>query len=164
LQFLDLKASFLLDYKNFRRQKPTMTTKKTRAKRTAKKAPQKKRPSSRERAIQAIKEELLRQKESILHEAEATMNSLPEQAVFPDVGDQASAEMDRNFMLRLRGREQRLLKKIETALERIEAGTFGICEVCGEEIDIKRLQARPVASLCIACKTEQEEEEKLQGR
>jgi len=123
----------------------------------------KKELSKREAELLDIKEDLIRQKESILSEAEAAMNSLPEQTVFPDLGDQASAEMDRSFMLRLRGREQRLLKKIEEAIDRIDAGTFGICEVCGEEIGIKRLKARPVTNMCITCKIEQEEEEKLQG-
>jgi DnaK suppressor protein len=119
--------------------------------------------SKRELELLEIKDDLVKQKETILSEAEAAMNSLPEQTVFPDLGDQASAEMDRNFMLRLRGREQRLLKKIEEAIDRIDAGTFGICEVCGEPIDIKRLKARPVTNMCITCKIEQEEEEKLQG-
>ncbi|MEJ2191932.1 MAG: RNA polymerase-binding protein DksA [Nitrospirota bacterium] len=117
----------------------------------------------REKRILEIRQNLIEQKEQILSEAESTMNSLPEPAVFPDLGDQASAETDRNFMLRLRGREQKLLNKIEEALERIEKGTFGICDVCGEEIEIARLQARPVATLCIDCKEEQEEAEKLQG-
>jgi DnaK suppressor protein len=79
----------------------------------------------------------------------------------PDLGDQASAETDRNFMLRLRGREQRLLKKIDEAIDRIENNIFGICEDCGEEVDIKRLEARPVTTMCIDCKTLQEEEEKF---
>ena len=91
------------------------------------------------------------------------MDSLPEQTIFPDLGDQASVETDMNFLLRLRGREQRLLKKIELAIEKIDTGTFGICEVCGEDIDVKRLDARPVTTMCITCKTEQEEEEKLAG-
>lgn len=117
----------------------------------------------RQEKLLEIREELVKQRDTILSEAEAAMNTLPEQTVFPDLGDQASAEMDRNFMLRLRGREQRLLKKIDEAIERIDSGSFGICDVCGEEIDIKRLKARPVTNMCIACKTEQEEEEKLQG-
>ena len=91
----------------------------------------------------------------------AALNELPEQTVFPDLGDQASAEIDRNFMLRLRGRERKLLKKIEEALERITLNTFGICDKCGEDINIKRLEARPVTTMCIDCKTLQEEEEKL---
>jgi DnaK suppressor protein len=117
--------------------------------------------SRREEMVQMIKTKLLRQKEALLSEAESALNELPGQTIFPDLGDQATAETDRNFMLRLRGREQRLLKKIEEAIERIDSGTFGICDDCGNEIDIKRLDARPVTTMCIECKTLQEEEEKL---
>jgi DnaK suppressor protein len=105
----------------------------------------------------------MQQKNLLLSEAEEALNALPGQTIFPDLGDQASAEIDRSFMLRLRGREQRLLKKIEEAIEKIETGSFGICESCGHEIDIKRLVARPVTTMCIYCKTEQEEEEKTRG-
>ncbi len=110
----------------------------------------------------SIKVKLVQLKEDLLAEAGTAMTALPEQTVFPDLGDQATAETDRNFMLRLRGREQRLLNKIEEAIERIDTGTYGKCDSCGEKIKINRLQARPVASLCIECKMEQEEEEKLQ--
>jgi DnaK suppressor protein len=115
---------------------------------------------SLDKKLQHIKAILLHQKSTILSEAEVALNELPGQATFPDMGDQASAETDMNFMLRLRGREQRLLKKIDEALERIESGTFGICDDCGEHIDFKRLEARPVTTMCIECKTLQEEEEK----
>jgi DnaK suppressor protein len=124
---------------------------------------QKKSSSLRDKKLQLIKLNLLKQKTSLLDEAEIALNELPGQTIFPDLGDQASAETDRNFMLRLRGREQRLLKKIEEAIDRIDAGTFGICEDCGKEIGIKRLEARPVTSMCIECKTVQEEEEKLRA-
>ncbi len=117
--------------------------------------------SPREKNIQKIKLKLLEQRESLLNEAELALNELPGQMIFPDLGDQATAETDRSFMLRLRGREQRLLKKIDEAIERIDSGSFGICDDCGEEIDIKRLEARPVTTMCIECKTLQEEEEKL---
>jgi DnaK suppressor protein len=117
--------------------------------------------SPREEKLQMIRTKLLRQRETLLNEAESALNELPGQTIFPDLGDQASAETDRNFMLRLRGREQRLLKKIDEAISRIENGTFGICDDCGNEIDIKRLEARPVTTMCIECKTLQEEEEKL---
>lgn len=117
--------------------------------------------TEREKNIQRIKMKLLKQRESLLNEAESALNELPGQMIFPDLGDQASAETDRSFMLRLRSREQRLLKKIDEAIERIDEGTFGICDDCGEEIDIKRLEARPVTTMCIECKTLQEEEEKL---
>ncbi|MFZ6016622.1 MAG: RNA polymerase-binding protein DksA [Nitrospirota bacterium] len=115
----------------------------------------------RKKKIQEIKKKLIQQRESLLAEAEEALNSLPGQTVFPDLGDQASAETERSFMLRLRGREQRLLKKIEDAIDRIDNGVFGICDKCGEEIDIRRLEARPVTTMCIECKTQQEEEERL---
>ncbi len=124
---------------------------------------EKKNLSAREEKLQEIKCELVKQREIILCEAETAINALPEPTVFPDLGDQASAETDRSFMLQLRGREQRLLKKIDEAIDRIDCGTFGICEVCGEPIAINRLIARPVTTMCIACKTEQEEDEKQTG-
>ncbi len=117
--------------------------------------------SAREEKIQHIRLKLLRQRATLLNEAESALNELPGQTIFPDLGDQATAETDRNFMLRLRGREQRLLKKIDEAIDRIENGTFGICDDCGNEIDVKRLEARPVTTMCIECKTLQEEEERL---
>jgi len=117
--------------------------------------------SAREEKIQQIRLKLLRQRETLLSEAETALNELPGEMIFPDLGDQATAETDRNFMLRLRGREQRLLKKIDEAIDRIESGIFGICDDCGNEIDVKRLEARPVTTMCIECKTLQEEEERL---
>ncbi len=82
---------------------------------------------------------------------------------FPDPTDRASLESDRNFMLRIRDRESKLIKKIKKALDRIENGTFGICETCGGEISIKRLKARPVTTQCIECKTKEEALEKALG-
>ncbi|MBA4348894.1 MAG: RNA polymerase-binding protein DksA [Thermodesulfovibrio sp.] len=118
----------------------------------------------REKKIQEIKKRLLRQKEELLSEAGITLNSLPEETAFPELGDQASAEIDRNFTLRLRERERKLLKKIDKATEKIDSGAYGICEVCGLEINTKRLEARPVTTMCIECKIEEEEEEKLRER
>ncbi|HUJ16704.1 MAG TPA: RNA polymerase-binding protein DksA [Nitrospirota bacterium] len=111
-----------------------------------------------------IKKKLLKQRNELLNEAGQTLNSkiTTEKESFPDPTDQAVAELDSNFMLRLRGREQKLLKKIDEAIARIEGGTYGVCESCGEQINMKRLEARPVTTLCIECKTRQEEEEKLQ--
>ena len=80
---------------------------------------------------------------------------------FPDPTDRTSMESDRNFELRIRDRERKLINKIRKALEKVEDGTFGFCEVCGEPIDFKRLEARPVTTHCIECKTSEEEEEKL---
>ena len=79
---------------------------------------------------------------------------------FPDPVDRASMESDRSFDLRIRDRERKVIAKVNEALERIEDGTFGICEVCGGQIGEKRLEARPVTTLCIECKQEQEEAEK----
>ncbi|HAS55027.1 MAG: RNA polymerase-binding protein DksA [Nitrospirae bacterium GWC2_57_13] len=116
--------------------------------------------------LMAIKKKLEKQKESLLQEAEQTLNDRigKEKESIPDPTDQAVAELDDNFTLRLRGREQKLLKKIEEAIGRIDEGTYGVCDSCGEQIGVKRLEARPVTTLCIECKTQQEEEEKLLER
>ncbi len=79
---------------------------------------------------------------------------------FPDPTDRASLESDRNFTLRIRDREGKLIDKINEALDRIENGNYGICEKCEEEISEGRLRARPVTTLCIECKREQEIAEK----
>jgi DnaK suppressor protein len=117
--------------------------------------------SQRDRIIQKIKNDLLSQRESLLREAGETLSTLPGEINFPDMGDQATAETDRNFILRLRDRERMLLKKIEETIERIDNNEYGICEECENEIGIKRLEARPVTTLCIDCKTRQEEEERI---
>ena len=117
--------------------------------------------SLREKKMQDIKKNLIAQKKALLVGALEALNELPGQTVFPDLGDQATAEIERNFMLRLKGRERKLLKKIDEAIERINQKTFGICDKCGLDINIKRLEARPVTTMCIDCKTLQEEEEKL---
>ncbi len=79
-----------------------------------------------------------------------------EQADLADEVDLASTETGQTLNLRLRDREMILLKKIEKTLKKIEDGEFGICERCGEEIGLKRLEARPVSDLCIKCKEEEE--------
>jgi DnaK suppressor protein len=78
----------------------------------------------------------------------------------PDEMDLASSEGLQSFQFRLRGREKTFLEKIDRALQKIEAGEFGICEECNEEISVKRLEARPETSLCIRCKEDQERQEK----
>ena len=112
-----------------------------------------------------IKKKLVKQRRDLLSEAENTLTNKisSEKESFPDPTDQAVAELDNNFVLRLRGREQKLLKKIDEAIARIDSGEYGVCESCGEQISLKRLEARPVTTLCIECKTRQEEEEKLQA-
>ena len=86
-----------------------------------------------------------------------------EKALFPDPTDRAALESDRNFLLRIRDRERKLVVKIQEALKRIDEGTFGICQECGEEISESRLKARPVATLCVECKRKQETQEKIEG-
>lgn len=78
----------------------------------------------------------------------------------PDEIDQASAEYSQSFIFRLRDREKYYLSKIDKALKKLENGSFGVCEACEEPISPKRLEARPVTTLCIRCKEEQEMEER----
>jgi DnaK suppressor protein len=98
----------------------------------------------------------------LLGEAGKTVSEMTAENVnFPDPTDRATQESDRNFELRIRDRERKLINKIREALDRIEEGEFGICELCGEEISEGRLKARPVTTLCIDCKIEEERKEKL---
>ena len=80
-----------------------------------------------------------------------------------DFIDKASFEADRSFRLRMRDRENKLIRKIDKSLTKIDKGTFGICELCGEDIAIKRLKARPVATYCIVCKNKMEAIEQIAG-
>jgi DnaK suppressor protein len=82
---------------------------------------------------------------------------------FPDPNDRASLEADRNFELRIRDRERKLISKMQEAIRRIDDGAFGICDSCAGPISEKRLLARPVTTQCIDCKTKQEKIEKLIG-
>jgi len=109
----------------------------------------------------AIFRDLQKQRVAILEEAGGGLTNRERQEAFPDVSDQASAEVDQNFTMRIKEREQKLLKKIDEALDRLKKSTYGICERCEEEIPYQRLKARPVTTLCIACKTLQEQEEKI---
>jgi DnaK suppressor protein len=105
---------------------------------------------------------LLEEMRSLLEDAEKTVSEMTADTTnFPDPTDRATQESDRTFELRIRDRERKLLNKIREALERIDSGTFGICEMCGEEIGEARLKVRPVTTLCIDCKIEQEKKERL---
>lgn len=107
---------------------------------------------------------LLQKKEELMGAADQTIEEMTQlEENFPDMTDRASLETDRSFELRIRDRERKLLHKIDKAIERIQNGTYGICESCGEEIGFKRLEARPVTTLCIDCKARQEREEKSRG-
>jgi DnaK suppressor protein len=108
---------------------------------------------------------LLTQKiNELLSEAGKTVSEMTNgKENYPDPNDRASLEADRNFELRIRDRERKLIMKMQEAIKRIDDGVFGICEVCGGQISEKRLIARPVTTLCIDCKTKQEKQEKLKG-
>ena len=82
---------------------------------------------------------------------------------YPDPNDRASLESERNFELRIRDRERKLIFKMQEAIKRIDDGTFGVCDLCQGPISDKRLMARPVTTLCIDCKMKQEKMEKLKG-
>lgn len=102
--------------------------------------------------------------DDMLKQGEATIEDMTGSVEnYADPADRATAESDRSFTLRLRDRERRLIKKIQEALQRIDDGSYGLCEECGEEIGVPRLKARPVTTLCIKCKSRQEEEETLRG-
>jgi DnaK suppressor protein len=77
-----------------------------------------------------------------------------------DINDQATLESERSFELRIKDRERKLVGKVQEALKKISDGSYGVCESCGESIGVKRLQARPVTSYCINCKSEMEAEER----
>lgn len=105
---------------------------------------------------------LNQQLESLLQDAGKTVSEMTEEKTnFPDPTDRASLESDRNFELRIRDRERKLINKIREALARIDDGTFGLCESCEEPIGVERLRVRPVTTLCIDCKTEQERQERI---
>ena len=114
--------------------------------------------------IDYFQELLTNRLEELLNRADDTVSGMTESKEnFPDPTDRAALEADRNFMLRIRDRESKLIRKVKKAIARIENGTFGICESCGEEISIKRLKARPVTTQCIECKTKDEALEKALG-
>jgi len=116
----------------------------------------------RQRELKLFRRLLDERKREILEEAEravGSMNTSVEDAL-SDPNDRASLESDRNFLLRMRDRERKLLGKIDEAVARIEDGSYGRCEECGGEIGIERLKARPVTTLCINCKSEQESRER----
>lgn len=100
-------------------------------------------------------------KRELMDDIERTVHTLQDEAtVFADPNDRASQESDIALELRNRDRERKLIKKIDEALKRIEDGEYGYCDNCGVEIGLKRLEARPTATLCIDCKTLEEMRER----
>ena len=115
--------------------------------------------SDRQRAhFRGILENL---KDELMRDIERTVHTMQDEAtVFADPNDRASQETDIAIELRNRDRERKLIKKIEETISLIDSGDYGYCNGCGVEIGIKRLEARPTASLCIDCKTLEEVREK----
>jgi DnaK suppressor protein len=103
-------------------------------------------------------------KAELMHEVDRTVHHMQDDAAnFPDPNDRATQESEFSLELRTRDRERKLIKKIDESLSEIESGDYGFCEACGIEIGIRRLEARPTASLCIDCKTLDEIREKQMG-
>lgn len=114
-----------------------------------------------ERQLQHIEKILLSWRQSLMEEVDKTVSHMKEEAAnFADPNDKATQEAEFSLELRTRDRERKLIKKIEDALERLRNKDFGYCEACGIEIGLKRLEARPTATLCIDCKTLSEIKEK----
>jgi DnaK suppressor protein len=105
---------------------------------------------------------LIAWKNDILREARETLDHLAEESAnHPDLADRASSETDRAIELRARDRQRKLISKIDAALQRIEDGTYGYCEETGEPIGLKRLDARPIATLSIEAQERHERREKV---
>lgn len=103
-------------------------------------------------------------KRELMEEVDRTVNHMQDEAAnFPDPADRASQEEEFSLELRTRDRERKLIKKINDTLARIEEGDYGYCDSCGVEIGIRRLEARPTATLCIDCKTLAEIKERQLG-
>ena len=104
---------------------------------------------------------LLDWKSELMQEVDRTVSHMKDEAAnFPDPADRATQEEEFSLELRTRDRERKLIKKIDSTMERIEQDDYGFCDACGVEIGIKRLEARPTATLCIDCKTLDEIKEK----
>ncbi|MDC3083198.1 RNA polymerase-binding protein DksA, partial [Pelagibacteraceae bacterium] len=123
-------------------------------------------PTQKEKFMNAKMKEYFRQKlmswkKDLLKESSQTLNNLQnENEAKPDITDRASEEIDRSFELRTRDRERKLINKINAALQRIEDGSYGYCDETGDPISIKRLEARPVATLSLEAQEMHEKAEK----
>jgi DnaK suppressor protein len=125
--------------------------------------------SGDEEYMSAAQEEHFRQilnawKRSLMEEVDRTVHHMQDEATnFPDPNDRATQESEFSLELRTRDRERKLIKKIDEALDRLDSHEYGYCSACGVEIGVRRLEARPTATLCIDCKTLDEIREKQRG-
>ncbi len=120
-------------------------------------------PFMNETMKEYFRQKLLRWKEELLRESSETLDNLQDGGMAePDIADRASLETDRSLELRTRDRERKLISKIDEALERIEEGTYGYCEETAEPISLRRLEARPIATLSIEAQERHERLERTQ--
>ncbi len=119
-------------------------------------------PFMNPRQVEYFRQKLLTWKEDIIKESKETITHLQdENHILPDVADRASSETDRSLELRTRDRQRKLISKIESALKRIQDGSYGFCEESGEPIGLKRLDARPTATLSIEAQERHEKRERV---
>lgn len=119
-------------------------------------------PFMNERQVAYFRAKLLAWKDDILKESKETLSHLQdENHVLPDIADRASSETDRSLELRTRDRQRKLISKIEAALKRIEDGSYGYCEETGDPISLRRLDARPIATLSIEAQERHERRERV---
>jgi DnaK suppressor protein len=124
--------------------------------------PTEKEPFMNERQREYFRAKLLAWKDEILREAKATLLQLQdENQNHPDLADRASSETDRAIELRARDRQRKLIAKIDAAIQRIEDGSYGYCEETGEPISLKRLEARPIATLSVEAQERHEKRERV---
>ena len=117
-----------------------------------------------EKQVQHFKNILLEWKRSLMEEVDRTVHHMQDDAAnFPDPNDRATQESEFSMELRARDRERKLIKKIDESMSHLDSDDFGYCETCGVEIGVKRLEARPTATLCIDCKILDEIREKQRG-
>jgi DnaK suppressor protein len=118
-------------------------------------------PFMNERQRNYFRKRLMDWKEEILQSSRTTLENLQESEQHPDITDRASSETDRALELRARDRQRKLISKIDAALERIEDGSYGYCEETGEPIGLKRLDARPIATLSLEAQERHERRERI---
>jgi DnaK suppressor protein len=118
-------------------------------------------PFMNERQRNYFRKRLLDWKNEILQSSRTTLENLQESEQHPDITDRASSETDRALELRARDRQRKLIAKIDAALERIDDGTYGYCEETGEPISLKRLDARPIATLSLEAQERHERRERI---
>jgi DnaK suppressor protein len=115
-----------------------------------------------ERQLEYFRQKLLNWKDEILRESKETIGHLQdENHVLPDIADRASSETDRSLELRTRDRQRKLIAKIDLALKRIADGTYGFCEETGDPISLRRLDARPIATLSVEAQERHEKRERV---